>query len=290
MLGFRSFASILLTFAISLLVIAPLFVVLKTSLTCSDFSIPPFSSISSWTSDNLLTIKLSLQNYITILKNSYYAKTFLNSMEIGWISTLLCLVFGFAMAYGIYNARDSTKNILILLVSLSFWTSFLIRIYAWMNLLSMHGMVNSFLMKIGIIDSPIRFIGNYYAISLGLVFCYLPFMILPIYTVLHRLDRSCIDAAYDLGASPLGTFWRIIVPLARQGITNGCLLVFAASIGEFVIPELLGGADINMFGRVIWNEFFTNLNWPMACALSVVMMIFMIFPMIIFQNKSEKKQ
>jgi putrescine transport system permease protein len=288
--SFKNLATSLLTLVALILIVAPLIVVLRTSLSYQDFSIPPFSEIFSATRDNLITIKLNMQNYITILKDSYYMMTFLNSVELGGISTLLCLVLGFAMAYGIHNARDSTKSLLILLVSLSSCTSFLLRVYAWMNLLSVNGVINSLLMKAGIIDSPIRFVGNNYSVLLGLVFCYLPLMIMPIYTSLHKLDKSYMDAAYDLGAKPTSMFWKIVVPLAKQGVISGCILVFAASIGEFVIPELLGGADTNVLGRAIWNEFFVNLDWPMACALSVVMMTLMILPAFVFSGRLEKRR
>ncbi|MDR0630431.1 MAG: ABC transporter permease subunit [Holosporales bacterium] len=279
--------AILPTLLIALLIIMPLLIIFRISFSYADFSMPPFSQIFSWTSENLLTIKLNMKNYIMIIQNAYYAKTFLKSIELGGITTILCLTLGFAMAYGIHNAKERFKNILLVFVSLSFWTSFLIRIYAWINLLSTHGIVNSILMYLGIIKLPIHFLGNYYSVVLGLVFCYLPFMIFPIYTNLHKLDKSYIEAAFDLGASPLKIFWRITIPLTKQGIINGCLLVFTGSISEFIIPELLGGSDTNMFGRVIWNEFFINLDWPIACALSIVMITFVILPVFLFQGKAK---
>ncbi|MDR2667257.1 MAG: ABC transporter permease subunit, partial [Holosporales bacterium] len=165
-------------------------------------------------------------------------------------------------------------------------TSFLIRIYSWMNLLSIHGIVNSILMKFGVIDEPIQFLGSYYTVCLGLVFCYLPFMIFPVYAVLEKIDNSYIEAAHDLGCHPTATFWSITVPLARAGILTGSILVFTASTGEFVIPELLGKSDTVTFGKVLWTEFFTNLDWPMACALSIIMMIFIVLPVFLFQRKT----
>jgi putrescine transport system permease protein len=281
--------AVLPTIWILIFIVAPLLIILKTSLSRADFSIPPFTEVFSWSAENLLTIKLSLQNYITIIRDSYYIKTFINSIEFSGISTILCLTLGFAMAYGIYSTQSKFKNILLLLISLSFCTSFPIRIYAWINLLSAHSIINSTLIKLGIISSPIHFIGNYYAALLGMIFCYLPFMIFPIYTALQKLDKTYMEVAYDLSAGPIKTFWLITVPITKSGIISGCLMVFTASIGEFVIPELLGGADMNVFGRVLWNEFFVNLDWPLACALSIVMMTFVIAPIFMIQRWIEAK-
>jgi putrescine transport system permease protein len=190
------------------------------------------------------------------------------------------------MAYGIHKIEGNLKNIMLLLVSLSFWTSFLLRIYSWMSLLSVNGALNTFLLKMGIISEPIQFIGTYYTVCLGLVFCYIPFMIFPIYAILEKVDKSYIEAAYDLGYSPTKAFWTVTIPLTKGGITTGAILVFSASIGEFVIPELLGGAETITFGRVMWNEFFSNLDWTMACALSIGMMFFIILPIYILRRKA----
>lgn len=265
--------------------ILPLIIALKISFSESAFSTPPYTDVFSWTKKYMLQIELNLSNYATLIKDAYYRCAFLNSLLISTAATFLCLVIGYMMAYAMNGLKERTRSILLLFISLSFWTSFLIRVYSWMNLLSVHGVVNSFLTKIGLIDTPIQFIGNYYSICLGMVFCYLPFMIFPIYSVLEKVDKSCIEAAYDLGCSPVKTFWVITVPLSKFGIITGCVLVFASSIGEFVVPELLGGADCVTVGRVLWTEFFSNLDWPMACALSVVMAIFIVLPIFFFQRK-----
>ena len=266
--------------------IAPLFIILKLSFSEAVFGMPPFSEVFSWTGKYVLEIKLNLKNYAIMLHDSYYVTAFLNSILLSITATVICFLIGFPMAYGIHNARENLKSILLLLISLSFWTSFLIRIYSWMNLLSINGILNSMLIKIGIIDYPIQFLGTYYTVCLGLVFCYLPFMIFPIYAVLEKVDKSYIESAYDLGCHPTKAFWTITIPLSKPGILTGAILVFATSTGEFVIPELLGGADTITFGRVLWNEFFTNLDWPMACALSISMMFFVILPVFIFQKKA----
>lgn len=267
--------------------VAPLLIIFKISFSDAIFHMPPYSELFSWAGEHLLQIKLNFHNYITAIKDSYYISAFINSLYLGAVSTIFCFILGFAMAYGICQVKEKTKSILLLLVSISFWTSFLVRIYAWMNLLSIHGILNTALIKFGIIETPIHFTGNYYSVCLGMVFCYLPFMIFPVYAVLEKLDKSYIEAAYDLGSHPAKAFWRITVPLSRHGILTGCVLVFATSLGEFVIPELLGGPDSITFGRVLWTEFFTNLDWPMACALSIIMMLFIVVPVFIFQKKAK---
>lgn len=270
--------------------ILPFAIVLKISFSSAVFKIPPFSGVFSMMSDYSLRVYLNLKNYITILSSNYYLSAFLNSILLAFSSMIICLILGFPMAYGISNVqKPKTKILLLLLVSLSFWTSFLIRIYAWMNLLSFHGVVNSFLMYLGIIKNPIRFLGNYYAVCLGMVFCYLPFMIFPIYAVLDKIDSSLLEAASDLGCYPTKSFWKITIPLAKEGIISGCTLVFSTAIGEFVIPELLGGSGNITIGRVLWTEFFSDLNWPMACALSIVIMGFVILPIFFLQSKTKQQ-
>lgn len=266
--------------------IIPLIIILHISFSESVFKIPPYTEVFIWTKEHFLQICLNLHNYFVLLKDSYYKTAFINSISISTVSTLLCLILGYMMAYGITNVAERKRPILILLISMSFWTSFLIRIYSWINLLSVHGFVNSMLMKFHIIDVPIKFIGNYYAICLGMVFCYLPFMIFPIYAVLEKVDKSYVEAASDLGSHPFRTFWAITVPLTKYGIITGCVLVFTTTIGEFVIPELLGGADAVTVGRVLWIEFFDNIDWSMACALSVVLALFIIFPVLMLQKRT----
>lgn len=285
--GIKLGMSILPTVWLVLFLVCPLLIVLKISISESVFSIPPFSEVCSNLEDFVFEIKLNFKNYAKLLEDSFYVKAFFNSVCIAFVSAILCCTIGFPIAYGIHEARPNVRTILLLLVSLSFWSSFLIRVYSWMNLLSINGFVNSILLKIGIISEPIQFIGNYYAICLGLVFCYLPFMIFPIYSILEKVDKTHIEAALDLGCNPTRTFWTITFPLAKPGIISGCTLVFATSIGEFVIPELLGGADTITLGRIIWSEFFTNLDWPMACAISISLMILIILPIFLFQRKDK---
>ena len=269
--------------------ILPLLIVFKVSLSEAIFGIPPFTEIFNTSKDYILNIKLNFANYIAIFQDSYYATAFINSVYLSITATILCFLIGFPMAYGIHSTGERLKTILLLLVSLSFWTSSLIRIYSWMSLLSVNGILNTMLIKLGFISSPIQFLGTYYAVCIGLVFCYLPFMIFPVYAVLEKIDKSYIESAYDLGCPPTKTFWTIIVPLAKPGIVTGAMLVFSATIGEFVIPELLGSPETVTIGRAIWNEFFSNLDWPMACALSITTMFFVILPLYIVQRFTADK-
>ena len=266
--------------------IFPLLIVFKVSFAESVFGIPPFTEILDIANGYMLDIKLSLKNYIAMYCDSYYLTAFLNSLVLSLTASILCFLIGYPMAYGIHKIEGNLKNIMLLLVSLSFWTSFLIRIYSWMSLLSVNGALNTVLLKIGIISEPIQFLGTYYTVCLGLVFCYIPFMIFPIYAILEKVDQSYVEVAYDLGCSPTKAFWTVTIPLTKGGITTGAILVFSASIGEFVIPELLGGAETITFGRVMWNEFFSNLDWTMACALSIGMMFFIILPIYIVRRKA----
>lgn len=269
--------------------LAPLFIILKVSFAETNFGIPPYTDIFVWAKKHFLQICLNLHNYFIILKDSYYKTAFLNSLFLSAISTLVCLIIGYMMAYSIYQVNERKRTFILLLISLSFWTSFLIRIYSWMNMLSTHGFINSLLLKVGLIDAPIQFLGNYYIVCVGTIFCYLPFMIFPIYSVMEKVDKACIEASFDLGANPFKTFWIVTIPLTKYGIIAGCVLVFTTTIGEFVIPELLGGPNAVTIGRVLWIEFFSNIDWPMACALSIILAFFIIFPVFSLQKKSDKE-
>jgi putrescine transport system permease protein len=273
---------------LSFFFMVPVLIILKISLSESIFAMPPFSEIFSYTSEWVLNVKLNFNKYIAALHDSYYIAAFINSVLLGAVATITCFVIGFPMAYGIHHVgTKKTKLILLLMVARSFWTSFLVRIYSWINILSVHGVLNSALLRIGIIKEPLQFLGNYYVVCLGLIFCYLPFMIFPIYSVLEKEEKTYIESAYDLGCTPFRAFWRITIPLSIPGVLSGCIMVFAASSGEFVIPELLGSADTITFGRVLWTEFYTNLDWPMACALSTIMILFIMIPIYVFQKKSD---
>lgn len=267
----------------------PFLLILKISFSEAIFALPPFDVLYQWYDGYLLHIKLNFGNYIALLTDSFYGEAFGSSLKIAGTATASCLIWGYLMAYGITRSSAHWRTVLILLVLLPFWTSFLVRVYAWMSLLSAKGVINTVLLKLSFIQEPLALLDNAYAVGLGITYCYLPFMVLPIYASLEKIDPVYWEAAHDLGAGPWRTFWRITVPLSKPGIFAGCILVFIPAIGEFVIPELLGGPDTFMIGRVLWAEFFNNQDWPRACALAVVMMTVFVVPIMIFQHYQQRQ-
>jgi putrescine transport system permease protein len=227
---------------------------------------------------------VNTNNYAALIGDSLYLSAFLSSLKIAANSTIFALVIGFPMAYAIARAPDRLRFALLILVILPFWTSFLIRVYAWIGILKPEGLLNLALMRLGITDSPLLILYTDVAVYIGIVYSYLPFMVLPLYATLVRMDRSLNEAAVDLGCHPLRAFWTVTVPLARPGIVAGCLLVFIPAIGEFVIPDLLGGSATLMIGHTLWVEFFNNRDWPLAAAVAVVMLILLLVPMIVLRR------
>ncbi len=214
----------------------------------------------------------------------------LNSIRIAAISTIITLLIGYPMAYGIARARGSMRSVLLMLVILPFWTSFLIRVYAWIGILDREGLINAFLMWTGIITEPLIMRQTEFAVYVGIVYTYLPFMILPLYSTLEKMDISLIEAAMDLGCKPWQAFVKVTLPLSLPGILAGSLLVFIPAVGEFVIPELLGGPNTLMIGRTLWNEFFANRDWPIASAVAIAMLIFLVVPIMWFQHIQTKQE
>ncbi|MFO1126300.1 MAG: ABC transporter permease subunit [Methylocystis sp.] len=227
---------------------------------------------------------LSFESYRLMVFDSLYAEAYWNAARIAATSALICLLIGYPMAYALTRAPVQWRAILLLLVILPFWTSFLIRVYAWMALLRPTGILNNVLLWIGAIDAPLQLINNAFAIHLGIVYSYLPFMVLPLYASLEKIDRGLLEAAADLGAPPWRSFIWITVPLSLPGVMAGLLLVFVPAVGEFVIPELLGGPDTPMIGRVLWTEFFGNRDWPTAAAISVVLTMLLVAPIALLQH------
>ncbi len=269
--------------------IFPCLILIKISFSESVIAAPPYTSIVDWASGYILQMRLNLGNYVTLFTDEMYVYGFVTSILIAGASTLCCLVIGFPMAYAIARSSEKIRHVLLMLVVLPFWTSFLIRVYAWIMLLSPCGFINNMLMKFHFIDAPLQLMNNSYAACIGIIYAYLPFMILPLYSAIEKIDYSLIEAAYDLGSSPIKSFFSIIVPLSAPGIYAGSALVFVPAIGEFVIPELLGGAQTLTIGRLVWNEFFGNMSWPTAASLSIVLLIFVVFPMVISQRRKEIK-
>lgn len=278
------------TFWLALFFFIPFVVVFKISLAESEIAIPPYSSLWEWDPEELyLEIKLTLGNYLYIFEDALYVEAYWSSAKIAAISTLIALLVGFPMAYLIARSDPNKRTLLLALVVLPFWTSFLLRVYAWMGLLKKNGVVNEILMGMGIIDSPIQMIQTDFAVYLGIVYTYLPFMILPLYTALEKLDGTLLEAAEDLGAKPYETFFLVTLPLAVPGIIAGCLLVFIPAVGEFVIPALLGASDTLMIGRVLWDEFFLNRDWPMASAVAIVMLVILVLPIMLVRRNQDKE-
>ena len=232
---------------------------------------------------------LNIGNYPLLADDELYLSAYLGSLKVALFSTLMCLVIGFPMAYAITKASKEAQNVLMLLIMMPTWTAILIRVYAWMGILSNNGLLNAFLMWTGLTDHPIEILNTNTAVYIGVVYAYLPFMVLPLYANLVKHDQSLLEAASDLGSSNFNNFWKITVPLAKNGIIAGCMLVFIPVVGEFVIPELLGGPETLMIGRVLWQEFFNNRDWPVASALAVVMLLILIVPILLF-NRSQAKE
>lgn len=263
--------------------LVPFLIVFKISLSEAALSIPPYSEVLSF-ADEQLKIVLNFGNYLFLLSDSLYIQSYLQSLKVATVSTLLCLLIGFPMAWAIVHSKPSTRNVLLMLVILPSWTSFLIRVYAWMGILGNTGFLNNALIWLGAIEQPLQILNTNTAVYIGIVYAYLPFMVLPLYTALMRLDYSLVEASADLGARPLTTLFTVIVPLVKGGIIAGAMLVFIPAVGEFVIPELLGGPDTLLIGRVLWQEFFNNRDWPVAAAVASVMLLLLMVPIMWFHR------
>jgi putrescine transport system permease protein len=270
---------------LSLFFLAPLLIVLKISFAEPEIAQPPYTPLVQMAPEGEYksSITISTESYALIKDDSLYRDAFLNSIKTATISTIIALFIGFPMAYAIARARPERRLILLMLVVLPFWTSSLLRTYAWLGILKDSGIINNTLISIGIISEPLRILNTDWAVYLGIVYCYLPFMILPLVATLVKMDLTLLEAAADLGCRPLKTFFRVTLPLALPGIIAGSMLVFIPTLGEFVIPDILGGPDNLMIGRVIWNEFFTNTQWPLASAIAITMLLLIVLPLIIFE-------
>ncbi len=234
--------------------------------------------------DGTMTLRIKLANYQFLATDALYLKTYLSSIRFAAICTLICLFLGYPFAYFMTRARPTLRPILVMLVSLPFWTSYLLRIYAWKGLLDDHGVINNVLLGLGLIADPIKMMYTPFSMTVGMVYTYLPFMILPLYGTLVKADPRLLEAAGDLGATPWKAFWQITVPLSKAGIIAGSMLVFIPCVGEYVIPELLGGPQTLMIARVLWEEFFNNNDWPMAAAVAVSMVGLILVPLVLFNR------
>ncbi len=269
--------------------LAPFFIILKISLAESLIASPPFSPLIDWTEEGIMTVRLVFDNFSYLWEDELYVDTYISSVKISSISTLLCLLLGYPIAYAIVRSSPTTKHILLLMVILPFWTSFLLRVYAWMGLLADQGTINNFLIWLGLIDKPIRLLYSHFAVYVGIVYTYVPFMILPLYANMEKLDLTLNEAAADLGAKPISTFFTITLPLTVPGIVAGSLLVFIPATGEFVIPDLLGGGNVLMIGRVLFGEFHSNHDWPVASAVAIALLVLLVVPMMLYQHIQGKE-
>ncbi|NVO22352.1 ABC transporter permease subunit [Donghicola mangrovi] len=276
------------------LFLVPFLIVLKISLSDLNLSIPPYlpqlDPGAGWEGLKDFFSQLDLENFVFLTEDDLYWKAYLSSLKIAVVATLLTLCVGYPVAYGMARAPSEWRPTLMMLVILPFWTSFLIRVYSWMGILSTEGFLNQFLLWAGIISEPLIIMNTTKAVYIGIVYTYLPFMILPIYAALEKMDESLLEAAEDLGCSRLQAFWLVTFPLSKSGIIAGCFLVFIPSIGEFVIPSLLGGSDTLMIGKVLWEEFFNNRDWPVASAVAVVLLAILVIPIILFQRNEQKQR
>ena len=262
----------------------PFVIVLKISFADAMIAQPPFSPLFEWVEDSYLQVRLSLANYEFLLLDDLYLVAYLNSVKIAVFSTLFCLLLGYPMAYYIARSSPTRRNLLLMLIILPFWTSFLLRVYAWIGILKNEGVINNLLMAVGLIDNPLPLLHTHFSVYVGITYSYLPFMILPLYANLERLDEALLEAAADLGARPWKTFLTVTLPLSLPGIVAGSLLVFIPAVGEFVIPALLGGPETLMIGRVLWDEFFANRDWPVASAVAIALLLLLVIPIMIFQR------
>lgn len=290
---FRRLALIAIPYAwLLILFLVPFAIVFRIALSDVALAIPPYVPLldlsEGWQGLRAFIGELDFENFTFLASDDLYWRSYLSSLRIALISTALCLLVGFPIAHAMANAPEEWRPTLMMLVILPFWTSFLIRVYAWVAILSNEGLLNQILLWAGIIDAPLAILNTNWAVYIGIVYTYVPFMILPIYAALDKLDPALLEAAEDLGCSRLSGFWRITVPLARSGVIAGCFLVFIPAIGEFVIPTLLGGSGTLMIGKVLFEEFFANRDWPVASAVAVLLLLILIVPILLYQRNEAR--
>lgn len=272
--------------------LVPFLVLGRISLAEAIIARPPYTPLWERGPDGTLTFLASLESYRFLLSDALYRNAYLSSIRIAAVSTVFALLIGYPIAYYIARAPEPRRSVLLLLVILPFWTSFLLRVYAWIGFLRRDGVINNILMQLGLIDQPLVMMQTDFAVYIGIVYTYLPFMILPLYANLVKLDGALLEAASDLGASPTVTFLTVTLPLSMPGIIAGSMLVFIPAVGEYVIPALLGGPDTLMIGRVLWDEFFSSRDWPVASAVAIVMLVLVVAPIMwlqSIQNRAEVK-
>lgn len=276
------------------LFLVPFVIVVKISLSDPAIAIPPYTPTldvtAGWSGFWTFLTQLDFENFVWLTEDDLYWKAYLSSLQIAAISTVLALLVGYPIAYGMANAPAEWRPTLLMLVILPFWSSFLIRVYAWKVILAKEGVLNSVLLFLGVLEEPLTLLSTPTAVYIGIVYTYLPFMILPIYSALERLDGSLLEAGEDLGCSRASAFWLITVPLSKAGVIAGCFLVFIPTLGEYVIPELLGGSGTLMIGKVLVEEFLSNRDWPVASAVAIVLLLVLVVPIVLFQQNQQKQR
>jgi putrescine transport system permease protein len=272
--------------------LVPFAIVLKISLSQAVIAQPPyeptFDLSAGWDGIKTFFAGLDLDNYTRLVADDIYWRSYLKSLTVAAVSTAILLAIGYPLAYGMARASRRLQSVLVMLVILPFWTSFLIRVYAWKYILQIDGLLNRVLAALHLVDAPVAWLDSDTAMFIGIVYSYLPFMVLPLYATLEKMDLTLLDAAADLGARPMTAFWRITVPLSLPGIVAGALLCFIPITGEFVIPDLLAGSDSMMIGQTLWNQFFLDKDWPGASAIAVVLLILLVGPILVYQHVQTK--
>jgi putrescine transport system permease protein len=269
--------------------LVPFLIVLKISLSDPAVAQPPYKPVFEWSDIAGFFSALDIENFELLTQDDLYFRATLSSVRIAAISTILLLLVGFPIAYGMARAPERHRSLLVALIILPFWTSFLIRIYAWIAILKPEGLLTQALMGLGLISEPIEILNTEWAVYIGIVYAYLPFMVLPLYATLEKMDDTLLEAALDLGSTPWRSFWTITVPLAMPGIIAGSLLCFIPAVGEFVIPDLLGGSETLMIGRQLWSEFFSNRDWPLASAVAILLLILLVLPIVIYRDVEARR-
>jgi|TARA_B110000977_G_scaffold2528_1_gene3473 putrescine transport system permease protein len=274
----------------------PFLILLRISVTDMGGGVDPFVSLAQM-QDGVWTLKLKLANYVSIVwddqrpgEATIYMQAYATSIRYAALTTLFCLIIGYPFAYFIARSPERFRATLLMMVMLPFWTSFLLRVYAWKGILADNGVINRLFMFVGLTDAPIQMLYTDVSMLIGMTYVYLPFMVLPLYATLVKMDDRLLEAAYDLGARPLKAFWLVTVPLSKAGIVAGSMLVFIPSVGEFVIPSLLGGAENLMIGRVVWDEMFSSNNWPRASALAAIMILLILVPLAVYYHYSGERE
>ena len=271
--------------------LVPFFIVVKISLSDVVTAMPPYvPTFDLATGFKEFFSKLDFENYVFIFSDPLYTSAYWSSLKIAFISTLLTLLVAYPIAYGMARAPKDWQPTLMMLVILPFWTSFLIRVYAWIRILKKEGLLNAFLLNYGFISEPLTIMNTTTAVYIGIVYSYLPFMILPLYASLEKISPALLEAAEDLGSKPWRAFWQVTFPLSLPGVLAGCFLVFIPAVGEFVIPDLLGGSETLMIGKTLWSEFFSNRDWPLASAVAVILLLVLVIPIVLFQRHQQRLQ